>query len=433
MADAIAVVNAGSSSIKFSLFAEADGGLELKARGQVEGIYAAPHFIAKNSAGALLAEKSWGDGVKLGHDGALDHLVGFVRGEFGHLRLAGVGHRVVHGGTEHAQPVRVDSKILSALEKYVPLAPLHQPHNLSPMRVLLERRPDLVQVACFDTAFHRAQPPVAQLFALPKWLTERGVRRYGFHGLSYEYIAQALPQYDAAAARGKTIVLHLGNGASMCAMAGGRSVASTMGFTAVDGLPMGTRCGDLDPGVMLYLMDELKMDSRAIERLVYQQSGLLGVSGISSDMRTLEASAEPDAKIAIELFAYRIGRELGSLAAALAGVDGIVFTARHRREQRLVARAGLQRRRLARHRARQGGEPGERSKDQHAVESRRRMGHSYQRRADDRPPHANVALRHYALTHVDRTPARPTQRLESPRRRSRQRAFHRLRLREGVS
>jgi acetate kinase len=326
MADAIAVVNAGSSSIKFSLFAEADGGLELKARGQVEGVYTEPHFIAKNSAGALLAEKSWGEGVKLGHDGALDHLIGFVRGEFGQLRLAGVGHRVVHGGTEHAQPVRVDAKILSALEKYVPLAPLHQRHNLSPIRLLLERQPELVQVACFDTAFHRAQPPVAQLFALPKWLTERGVRRYGFHGLSYEYIAQALPKYDATAARGKAIVLHLGNGASMCAMAGGRSVASTMGFTAVDGLPMGTRCGNLDPGVMLYLMNELKMDSRAIEKLVYQQSGLLGVSGISSDMRTLEASVEPDAKIAIELFAYRIGRELGSLAAALGGVDAIVFT-----------------------------------------------------------------------------------------------------------
>ncbi|HEY1435967.1 MAG TPA: acetate/propionate family kinase [Casimicrobiaceae bacterium] len=327
MADAIAVVNAGSSSIKFSLFAEADGGLDLKARGQVEGIYTEPHFIAKNSAGALLAEESWGDGVKLGHDGALDHLIGFVRGEFGQLRLAGVGHRVVHGGTEHAQPVRVDAKLLSALEKYVPLAPLHQPHNLSAIRLLLERRPELVQVACFDTAFHRAQPPVAQLFALPKWLTERGVRRYGFHGLSYEYIAQALPKYDAAAARGKAIVLHLGNGASMCAMAGGRSVESTMGFTAVDGLPMGTRCGNLDPGVMLYLMDELKMDSRAIEKLVYQQAGLLGVSGISSDMRTLEASVEPDAKTAIELFAYRIGRELGALASALGGVDAIVFTA----------------------------------------------------------------------------------------------------------
>jgi acetate kinase len=327
MAEAIAVVNAGSSSIKFSLFADADGGPELKARGQVEGLYTAPRFVAKDSAGALVAEKSWGDGVKLGHDGALDHLVGFVRSQFAELQLAGVGHRVVHGGAEYARPARVDARVLSALEKYVPLAPLHQPHNLSPIRLLLERLPEVVQVACFDTAFHRAQPPVAQMFALPKWLTERGVRRYGFHGLSYEYIAQALPKYDAKAARGKAIVLHLGNGASMCAMAGGRSVASTMGFTAVDGLPMGTRCGNIDPGVMLYLMDELKMDPRSIEKLIYQQSGLLGVSGISSDMRTLEASDEPDAKTAIELLAYRIGRELGSLAAALGGVDAIVFTA----------------------------------------------------------------------------------------------------------
>jgi len=327
MADAIAVVNAGSSSIKFSLFADVDGGPELKARGQVEGLYTAPRFVAKDGDGALIAEKSWSDGVKLGHEGALDHLVGFVRGEFGELRLAGVGHRVVHGGTEHARPVRVDKKILSALEKYVPLAPLHQPHNLSPIRLLLERLPEVVQVACFDTAFHHAQPSVARMFALPKWLTDRGVRRYGFHGLSYEYIAQALPKYDAKAAQGKAIVLHLGNGASMCAMAGGRSIASTMGFTAVDGLPMGTRCGNLDPGVMLYLMDELKMDARAVEKLIYQQSGLLGVSGISSDMRTLEASVEPDAEIAIGLFSYRISRELGSLAAALGGVDAIVFTA----------------------------------------------------------------------------------------------------------
>ena len=327
MTDAIAVVNAGSSSIKFSLFAAADSELELKARGQIEGIFTAPRFVAKNSAGALLAERSWGEGAKLGHEGALDHLVEFVRGEFGQLRLAAVGHRVVHGGTDFSQPVRVDAGILSALEKYVPLAPLHQPHNLSPIRLLLKRLPELVQVACFDTAFHRAQPPVAQLFALPKWLTERGVRRYGFHGLSYEYIAQTLPQYDTKAARGKAIVLHLGNGASMCAIDGGRSVASSMGFTAVDGLPMGTRCGNLDPGVMLYLMDEVKMDARAIEKLIYQQSGLLGVSGISSDMRMLEASRAPDAKLAIDLFAYRVGRELGSLAAALGGIDAIVFTA----------------------------------------------------------------------------------------------------------
>ena len=218
-------------------------------------------------------------------------------------------------------------RCLAALEKFIPLAPLHQPHNLAPIRALLERAPTLPQVACFDTAFHCGQPPVAQAFALPKAITDRGVRRYGFHGLSYEYIAQALPRYDARAAAGRTIVLHLGNGASMCAIADGKSVASTMGFTAVDGLPMGTRCGALDPGVMLYLMDELGMDARAIEKLIYQQSGLLGVSGISSDMRTLEASTEPTAKAAIDLFVYRIGREMGSLAAALGGLDAVVFTA----------------------------------------------------------------------------------------------------------
>jgi acetate kinase len=209
----------------------------------------------------------------------------------------------------------------------VPLAPLHQPHNLLPIRAIAERRPNLLQVACFDTAFHQTSPPLAQAFALPASITDRGVRRYGFHGLSYEYIASALPQHDARAAAGKTVVLHLGNGASMCAMHDGKSVASTMGFTAVDGLPMGTRSGNLDPGVVLYLMQELKMDATAIESLLYKESGLLGVSGISSDMRELLESNEPRAKFAIDLFVYRITRELGSLAAALGGLDAIVFTA----------------------------------------------------------------------------------------------------------
>ncbi len=325
--DAVAVINAGSSSIKFSLFTATAGELALAARGQTEGLFTSPRFAAKDADGAVIAEKSWGEGTKLGHDGALDHLVSFLRAQFPEHRLVAVGHRVVHGGLEFSKPVRVDAAVVAALEKFVPLAPLHQPHNLAPIRALLERAPTLPQVACFDTAFHHGQPAIAQAFALPKAITDRGVRRYGFHGLSYEYIAQALPQYDARAATGKTVVLHLGNGASMCAMAAGRSVASTMGFTAVDGLPMGTRCGNLDPGVMLYLMDELRMDTRAIEKLIYQQSGLLGVSGISSDMRTLEASADPAAKAAIDLFVYRIGRELGSLAAALGGLDAIVFTA----------------------------------------------------------------------------------------------------------
>jgi acetate kinase len=204
---------------------------------------------------------------------------------------------------------------------------LHQPHNLAPIKALLERAPQLPQVACFDTAFHRGQPSVAQAFALPKAITDRGVLRYGFHGLSYEYIAGVLPKYDARAAVGRTVVLHLGNGSSMCAIDNGRSMASTMGFTAADGLPMGTRCGNLDPGVVLYLIDEMKMAARAVEKLIYQQSGLLGDSGISSDMRTLQESNDPRAKAAIDLYVYRIGRELGSLAASLGGLDGVVFTA----------------------------------------------------------------------------------------------------------
>jgi acetate kinase len=216
--------------------------------------------------------------------------------------------------------------VVAQLEQLIPLAPLHQPHNLTPIRILMERTPQLPQVACFDTAFHRSNPPLAQMFALPAELTEAGVRRYGFHGISYEYIASVLSQFDERAARGKTVVLHLGNGSSMCALQAGTSIASTMGFTALDGLPMGTRCGTLDPGVLLYLIDERRMDARAIEKLLYHQSGLLGVSGISSDMRTLLASSEPRARLAIDLYCYRIRRELGSLAAALGGLDAIVFT-----------------------------------------------------------------------------------------------------------
>ncbi|MGE5170086.1 MAG: acetate/propionate family kinase [Rudaea sp.] len=327
MGDAIVVLNAGSSSFKFSLFAEEAGLPTVVARGQAEALYTSPRFVAKDGAGKVIGEKSWEAGAKLGHDGALEHLVGFLRDRVAQHRLIGVGHRVVHGGREYTKPVRVDAAVVAALEKYVPLAPLHQPHNLTPIKALLARLPDLPQVACFDTSFHRTLPPVAQAFALPQSITDRGVLRYGFHGLSYEYISRVLPEHSARAAEGRTVVLHLGNGSSMCALAGGRSVASTMGFTAADGLPMGTRCGNLDPGVVLYCMDQLGMDARAIEKLIYQESGLLGVSGISSDMRTLEASDDPRAQAAIDLFVYRIGRELGSLAAALGGLDAIVFTA----------------------------------------------------------------------------------------------------------
>jgi acetate kinase len=325
--DAIVVLNAGSSSFKFSLFAEEAGRPTVVARGQAEALYTSPRFVAKDGAGTVIGEKSWGAGASLGHDGALDHLVGFLRDRVAQHRLIGVGHRVVHGGREFTKPVLLDASVVAALEKYVPLAPLHQPHNLTPIKALLARLPDLPQVACFDTSFHRTLPAVAQAFALPHSITDRGVLRYGFHGLSYEYIARVLPEHTPRAAQGKTVVLHLGNGSSMCALQGGRSVASTMGFTAADGLPMGTRCGNLDPGVILYCIDQLGMDARAVEKMIYQESGLLGVSGISSDMRALEASDDPRAKAAIDLFVYRIGRELGSLAAALGGLDAIVFTA----------------------------------------------------------------------------------------------------------
>jgi acetate kinase len=323
--DAILVLNAGSSSIKLSVFAERAGELALELRGEVEGLYTAPRFMAHDPTGHVVAERSW-RGATLGHDGAVEYLSEFLKQHLADHRLVGVGHRVVHGGLEFTAPVRVGTQTIKALERFIPLAPLHQPHNLAPIARLLERSPELPQVACFDTSFHRTNPDVAQRFALPAALHDAGVQRYGFHGLSYEYIASELPRLDAKAASGKTVVLHLGNGVSICAMEAGRSVATTMGFTPADGLPMGTRCGALDPGVIVYLMDERKMDARAIERLLYRESGLLGVSGISSDMRTLLSSSDPAARLAIDIFVYRIRRELGSLAAALGGLDAIVFT-----------------------------------------------------------------------------------------------------------
>jgi acetate kinase len=326
MADAILVLNAGSSSLKFSVFLDGEPpGLLL--RGQLEGLLTEPHFVARDAAGNVAGEKKWAEGTRLGHQGAIEFLFTWGRGGVpgGHHMVA-AGHRVVHGGLKFTRPVLIDSDVLAALEALVPLAPLHQPHNLAAIRAVVERVPGLPQVACFDTSFHRTQPAAAQTFALPRRYTEEGVLRYGFHGLSYEYIASVLPGTDARAAAGRTVVAHLGNGASMCALRGGQSVATTMGFTAVDGLPMGTRCGALDPGVLLYLMDRHGMDARALEQLIYQESGLLGVSGISSDMRTLLTSPDPRAAEALDLFVYRIGRELGSLAAAVGGLDALVFT-----------------------------------------------------------------------------------------------------------
>lgn len=326
MADAIVVLNAGSSSIKFSLFEQRQNDLEVVARGQIEGLFTSPKFVSKDKAGRVLSEKSWGDGKSLGHAGALDHLVDYLKGELAEHRLVGVGHRIAHGGPDIAGPLRVDRDLVTRLEKLVPLAPLHQPHNLSPIKFLMERIPELVQVACFDTMFHRTNSQISQLFALPMEYFESGVRRYGFHGLSYEYIASVLPKYDDKAARGRTIVLHLGNGASMCALAQSKSAACTMGFCAVDGLMMGTRSGSLDPGVVLYLMAQKGMSASEIENLIYTKSGLLGISGISSDMRALLSSKEPRAGLAIDLYVYRVQRELGSLAAALGGLDSMVFT-----------------------------------------------------------------------------------------------------------
>jgi acetate kinase len=327
MSNLILVINAGSSSIKFSVFDADNGELELKLRGQIEGLFTSPRFTAKDVRGEVVSEKSWGDGVNLGHEGAVEHLRRFLREELAGSTLAAVGHRVGHGGLQYGQPVLVDGQVLANLEKLVPLTPLHQPNNLRPIRLILERMPEIPQVAVFDTAFHRTNPPLAQMYALPKAMTDAGIRRYGFHGISYEYIASVLPEHDQKAAQGKTVVLHLGNGSSMCALTGGKSVTSTIGFSAAEGLPMGTRSGALDPGVILYLLDQKKLDARRLESLIYKESGLLGVSGVSSDVRTLLASQEPGAKTALDLFVYRIGRELGSLAAALGGLDAIVFTA----------------------------------------------------------------------------------------------------------
>ncbi|MEX3933408.1 acetate/propionate family kinase [Paraburkholderia phymatum] len=326
--DVILVINAGSSSIKFHAFGVNGAQLDPIAGGKIEEIYSNPHFIAKRQSGEVLEDKSWREGEQLGHDNAIAFLLDWLRthGE-GRATLRAVGHRVVHGGDRYSEPVRIDAHVMEELEALVPLAPLHQPHNLAAIRSIMARNANVPQIACFDTAFHHTQPAVATRFALPPDITSRGVRRYGFHGLSYEYIASVLPDCDERAAQGKTVVLHLGNGASMTAFDRCKSIASTMGFTAVEGLVMGTRSGSLDPGVVLWMLEEANMDARAIESLLYKRSGLLGVSGISSDMRELLASNDPRAAEAVELFCYRISRELGSLAAALGGLDAIVFTA----------------------------------------------------------------------------------------------------------
>lgn len=323
MSDALLVLNAGSSSLKSSVFLD-DDPPHLLLRGEVDGIPNRPRFVAR-SASQVIEEKTWD--APIDHRGAIEFLLRWGRGGLLDGRqISAIGHRVVHGGTRFTAPVRLDAATIAELEALTPLAPLHQPHNLTAIKAVADVAPAVPQVACFDTAFHRIQPDVAQAFALPRRYAREGVRRYGFHGLSYKYIAAALPAIDPRAADGRTIVAHLGNGASLCALQRGQSVASTMSFTALDGLVMGTRCGAIDPGVLLYLIDRHGMSARDLERLLYEQSGLLGVSGISSDMRELLASPDPGAAEAIDLFVYRIGRELGSLSAALGGLDALVFT-----------------------------------------------------------------------------------------------------------
>ncbi len=322
------VLNAGSSSLKFRTF-ELDGQrLEGGLSGQIDAIGTHARLRVTGPDGTRLEDRAL-EGADATPDAqsALALLVRWLGARLAGRRIAAVGHRVVHGGPRHAEPVRVDEALLADLDTLVPLAPLHQPHNLAPIRALAAVWPDVAQVACFDTAFHRTQPAEAETFALPLTYRDAGVRRYGFHGLSYDSISRRLPAVSPAAAAGRTIVAHLGAGVSMCALKGGRSVASTMGFTALDGCIMGTRCGTLDPGVVLWLARERGLSLDAIERLLYRESGLLGLSGLSADMRVLLASDAPAARLAIDCFTYRIAREAGSLASALGGLDALVFTA----------------------------------------------------------------------------------------------------------
>jgi acetate kinase len=325
--DTILVANAGSSSVKFQIFAiEQDGGLKRQIKGQVDGVGSRPRLRATAADGAVLVDRTYDNETVRDVATALTTAGAWLRDE---LRIdpMAIGHRVVHGGPDYDRPVRMDQDVLARLERYVALAPLHQPYNLAPIRSILARFPDIPQIACFDTAFHRGHGALADHYAIPENLYAEGVRRYGFHGLSYEYIASILPQVAPDIASRRVIVAHLGSGASMCALNNGRSVESSMGFTALDGLPMGTRPGQIDPGVVLYLISEKGMPPADVQNLLYRDCGLKGLSGISNDMRQLEASDDPRSAFAIDYFVYRVSLFTGMLAAALQGVDALVFTA----------------------------------------------------------------------------------------------------------
>lgn len=332
MRDTILVVNAGSSSLKFSAYGPSGspaGGNELMVRlkGLIEGIGVRPHFTARDAGGNTLIDKTYDPSEIAGHDAALRTAAEWLRSLSGVGGLVAVGHRVVHGGPHYAAPVLVDDEVLAALDKLAPLAPLHQPANLKTIRAVRAHDPSLPQVACFDTAFHRTHPDIADRYALPEALYRDGIRRYGFHGLSCEYIVGRLREFAPKLAAGRVIIAHLGSGASMCAVKDGRSIDSTMGFTALDGLPMGTRCGALDPGVVIHLMREKRMTAGEVESLLYHDCGLLGLSGLSNDVRVLLASDASAARRALEYFVYQAARELGALAAVLEGLDAVVFTA----------------------------------------------------------------------------------------------------------
>jgi acetate kinase len=326
MKQGILTINAGSSSIKFALFSLAHPiSPEAEVSGQIDGIGTdATQMVAKDQAGQKIADQAI-PGTQVSHDQAFDALLKWFMATHAGWKIVAVGHRVVHGGERYSQPTIVDKTVLDHLISFIPLAPLHEPHNVTGIRALQALLPAVPQIACFDTAFHRSQPDVAQLFGLPRALTAEGIKRYGFHGLSYEYIARTLPQHSGRAS-GRVVVAHLGNGASMAAMVNRKCVATTLGFSTIDGLMMGTRCGNLDPGVVLHLMESKGLSVKDMTRILYKESGLLGVSGISQDMRTLLASDQPEAREAVELFCYRIARELGSLAAAAGGLDALVFT-----------------------------------------------------------------------------------------------------------
>jgi len=322
---ALLTINAGSSSLKFGLYSLDEGAEPLRRfRGLVANVGGRGGFSVQDAEGIKVVDSA---AVAADHEQALEMTLAWCREALAGTALLAVGHRVVHGGERYFAPVLIDEADIAELRSYESLAPLHQPHNLNAMATLARTHPELPQVACFDTAFHHTQSPLAASFALPRELAQAGIRRYGFHGLSYEYLAGVLPDYLGELADGRVVVAHLGNGASLCAMQGRRSIATTMGFTPLDGLMMGTRCGSLDPGVVLYLLRERGMSVAEVGELLNERSGLLGVSGISADMHTLLQCAEPAAKEAVALFVYRMARELGSIAAALGGIDALVLTA----------------------------------------------------------------------------------------------------------